>query len=101
MKTGDDLVPRVGCRRNLGVVLLLLLELKFGRFFRSESKKKNLEEIQDQIAIYAKREIKVQKRNKSLKKEIKVLKRNKSPNRKGKIKVQIEKGSKSPDRKGK
>ena len=41
--------------------------------------KRNLEEIQDQIAIFAKREIKVQKRNKSLKKEIKVLKRNKSP----------------------
>ena len=36
---------------------------------------KNLEEIQDQIAICAKREIKVQERNKSLKKEIKVLKR--------------------------
>ena len=34
--------------------------------------KKNLEEIQDQIAICAKREIKIQKRNKSLKKEIKV-----------------------------
>ena len=34
---------------------------------------KNLEEIQDQIVICAKREIKVQKRNKSLKKEIKVL----------------------------
>ena len=34
---------------------------------------KNLEEIQDQIAICAKREIKVQKRNKSLKKGIKVL----------------------------
>ena len=62
---------------------------------------KNLEEIQDQIEICAKREKKVQKRNKSLKKEIKVLKRNKSPNRKGKIKVQIEKGSKSPNRKGK
>ena len=33
------------------------------------------------------------KGNKSLKNEIKVLKINKSPNRKGKIKVQIEKGS--------
>ena len=41
--------------------------------------RKNLEEIQDQISICAKREIKVQKRNKS-------------SNRKGKIKVQIEKG---------
>ena len=57
-----------------------------------------MEEIQDQIAICAKREIKVQKWNKSLKKEIKVLKRNKSPIRKGKIKVQIEKGNKSPNK---
>ena len=63
-------------------------------------KKKNLEEIQDQIAICAKRKIKVQKRNKSpkmeekSKKEIKVQieKGNKSPNRKGEIKFQIEIG---------
>ena len=40
VKTCNDLVPIVGCRRNLGVVLPLLLELKFRRFFRSESKKK-------------------------------------------------------------
>ena len=45
---------------------------------------KNLEEIQDQIAIYAKREIKVQKRNEGPKKE---------------IKAQIEKGNESPNRK--
>ena len=42
-------------------------------FYRDE---KNSEEIQDLIANCTKREIKVQKRNKSLKKEIKVLKRN-------------------------
>ena len=57
-----------------------------------------MEEIQDQIAICAKTEIKVKKRNKGLKKkwkpkkEIKVQKRNKSPNRKG---------NKSPNTKGK
>ena len=66
-----------------------------------------MEEIQDQIAICAKREIKAQKRNRSLtrikvwKRNKSLKKRNKSPNRKGKIKVQIEKGSKSPNRKGK
>ena len=49
--------------------------------------RKNLEEIQDQIAICVKREIKVQKRNKS-------------PNRKGKQKSKQKKGNKSPSRKG-
>ena len=53
--------------------------------------KKNLEEIQDQIAILSKRE-------KKSKKEMKVLKRNKSPNRKGKLQVQIEKRNKSPNK---
>ena len=41
VKTCYDLVPIVGCRKNLGVVLPLLLELKFRKFFRSESKKKD------------------------------------------------------------
>ena len=49
----------------------------FSAYYKADSfvykvhtkKKKNLEEIQDQIAICAKREIKVQKRNKSLKKK--------------------------------
>ena len=65
-------------------------------YLKKALKNKNLEEIQDQIAICPKRKIKVQKRNKSLKKEVKVLKRNKSPNRKGKIKVQIEKVQAGP-----
>jgi hypothetical protein len=65
----------------------------------SSVNQKNLEVIQDQITICAKREIKVQKRNKSLKKEIKVQieKGNKSPNRKGEIKVQIKYGKKVCD----
>ena len=44
----------------------VLLDLKCKLFILTRSKK-NLEEIQDQIAICAKREIKVKKRNKSLK----------------------------------
>ena len=49
-----------------------------------------MEEIQEQIAIYAKMEIKVQKKE-----------RNKSPNRKGEIKVQIKYGKKNMSEKEK
>ena len=46
----------------------MLATVKYN-FDTSKVRKKNLEEIQDQIMICAKREIKVKKRNKSLKKK--------------------------------